>query len=145
MVVRAMYSSNVQCFYFLLYFYHINIHHIFVFKIHIYFFFCMFSQLIYDFFSLYFKPLQCLVEGGLLQATKRDQNLELAVNPPSGHSVGPNPNLPLDRSHNPEVTVTMRIMFPVRLDPHFVSFSVKTLFDNVVVQFHGIFGEENLY
>ena len=77
--------------------------------------------------------------------TKRDLNLVHEANPPSGHSVGPNPNLPLDRSHNPEVTVTMRIMFPVRLDPHFVSFSVKTLFDNVVVQFHGIFGEEKLY
>ena len=69
MVVRAMYS-NVQCFYFLLYFYHINIHHIFVFKIHIYlFFFACFHSL----FMIFFFIFQTTIVSGRRGSTSSDK------------------------------------------------------------------------
>ena len=69
MVVRAMYS-NVQCFYFLLYFYHINIHHIFVFKIHIYlFFFACFHSL----FMIFFFIFQTNIVSGRRGSTSSDK------------------------------------------------------------------------
>ena len=68
MVVRAMYS-NVQCFYFLLYFYHNNIHHIFVFKIHIYFFLHVFIVNLWFFFFIF----QTTIVSGRRGSTSSDK------------------------------------------------------------------------